>query len=77
MTCTASVGHLINGSLAGPGLPSSNLTLQAVGTIGYAGENMYSVSSGPLSENIGSVYTCTAANSVSSIVTSLGISNFT
>ena len=72
MTCVAT-GGVITGSnsLTGPGLPDSGLSLVAEGSIGYTGENTYSVTSDTLSEDVGSVYTCTARNDVSSPQTTL------
>ena len=79
MTCRATGGRLTgSNSLTGPGLSSSGLSLVAEGSIGYTGENIYSVTSVTLSEDVGSVYTCTARNDVSSpqmTVTLAGISS--
>ena len=72
VTCIATGGVITDSnSLTGPGLPDSGLSLEAVGSIGYTGENTYSVTSDTLSEHIGSVYTCTARNDVSSPQTTL------
>ena len=71
VTCVVTGGRLTSGSLTGPGLPDSGLNLEAVGSIGYTGENTYSVTSVTLSEDVGSVYTCTARNDVSSPQTTL------
>ena len=67
VTCTASGGNVTgNSSLTGPGLPNNGLSLMALGTIGYTGENTYTVTSGILSNDVGSVYNCTALNNLSS-----------
>ena len=58
VTCTATGGRLTTGSLTGPGLPDSGLSLEAEGSIGYTGENTYSVTSDTLSGDVGLVYTC-------------------
>ena len=71
VTCVATGGRLTTGSITGPGLPDSGLSLVAEGSIGYTGENTYSVTSDTLSEDVGSVYTCTARNDVSSPQTTL------
>ena len=67
MICTASGGNVTgSSSLTGPGLPNSGLSLMALGSIGYTGENTYTVTSGILSNDVGSVYYCTASNDLSS-----------
>ena len=71
MTCRATGGRLTTGSITGPGLSNSGLSLVAEGSIGYTGENTYSVTSDTLSEDVGSVYTCTVRNDVSSPQTTL------
>ena len=72
VTCVATGGIITRlNSLTGPGLSNSGLSLVAVGSIGYTGENTYSVTSETLSEDVGSVYTCTARNNVSSPQTTL------
>ena len=72
MTCRATGGRLTgSNSLTGPGLPDSGLSLEAEGSIGYTGQNTYSVTSDTLSEDVGSVYTCTARNDVSRPQTTL------
>ena len=74
MTCIATGGVITRlNSLTGPGLPDSGLSLVAEGSIGYTGENTYSVTSDTLSEDVGSVYTCTARNDVSSPQTTLDL----
>ena len=70
VTCTVTGGRLSSGSLTGPGL-SSGLSLQRQGNSSDRGENTYSRTSGTLSEDVGSVYTCTVMNDVSSPETSL------
>ena len=79
VTCRATGGRLTgSSSLTGPGLPDSGLSLVAEGSIGYTGQNTYSVTSDTLSEDVGSVYSCTARNAVSSpqmTVTLAGISS--
>ena len=72
MTCIATGGIITrSNSLTGSGLPDSGLSLEAEGSIGYIGKNTYSVTSDTLSEDVGSVYTCTARNDVSSPQTTL------
>ena len=75
VTCVATGGRLTTGSITGPGLSSSGLSLVAEGSIGYTGENTYSVTSDTLSEDVGSVYTCTARNDVSSPQTTLELAS--
>ena len=70
MTCTVTGGRLSSSSLTGPGL-GSGLSLQRQGSSSDRGENAYSITSGTLSEDVGSVYTCTVMNDVSSPQTSL------
>ena len=63
MTCTASGGTVVSSSLTGPGV---DLELQPMGSIGRAGENFYSVTSGTLSgKSDGDSYQCTAAANLS------------
>ena len=71
VTCTVTGGRLSSSSLTGPGLSSSGLSLQRQDSSSDRGENTYSITSGTLSEGVGSVYTCTATNPVSSPETSL------
>ena len=71
VTCTVTGGRLSSSSLTGPGLSSSGLSLQRQGSSSDRGENTYSRTSGTLSEDVGSVYTCTVMNGMSSPETSL------
>ena len=67
VTCTATGGTLSNSSLTGPGLDGGGLQLQAEGSIGRTGQNMYSITSDTLSgQSNGDNYTCAATNNVSS-----------
>ena len=49
VTCRATGGTLSTSSLTGPGLGSDGLQLQAVGSIGRTGQNIYTANSGILS----------------------------
>ena len=71
VTCTVTGGRLSSSSLTGPGLDSSGLSLQRQGSSSDRGQNTYSRTSGTLSDGVGSVYTCTVMNDVSSSETSL------
>ena len=73
VTCVATGGRLSSSSLTGPGLPSSGVTLQAVGSVGYTGQNAYIGTSTTFSHSVGAMYDCTARNDVSSPRTTLVI----
>ena len=70
VNCTVTGGRLSSSSLTGPGLGSSGLSLPTM-RASDRGKNTYSRTSGTLSEDVGSVYTCTVMNDVSSPETSL------
>ena len=72
VTCMVTGGHLSSGSLTGPGLGSVGLSLPTTSS-SNRGQNTYSTTSETLSEDLGSVYTCTATNDVSSPETSLAL----
>ena len=72
VTCTATGGTLSTGSLTGPGLGGGGLQLQAEGSIGRTGQNIYIVTSDTLSgQSNGDTYICTAMNDVSSPMSSV------
>ena len=65
LTCFSYGGILTSGALVGPGLPGSGLQLEPDRETEGTGENQYSVTTSVLSEDAGSLYTCTGINEVS------------
>ena len=72
VTCRTTGGRALSISLTGPGITGGGgLSVVAEGTRQYRGQDNYTATSNTLSEEVGSVYTCTASNNVSSPEASL------